>query len=49
MEEKTYQVSGKKRRPKKAYDFDMWKRKCPKGVQSCFKVTDFQRLSFQYF
>ena len=38
MQERTYQVSRKKRRPKKAYDFNMWKRKCPKGVQSCFKV-----------
>ena len=39
MQYKTYKVSYKKKLPPKPYDFDMWLRKCPKGVQSCFKAV----------
>jgi len=34
----TYEVSKKVRRPPKAYDVDMWLRRCPRGVRSCFKA-----------
>ena len=48
MQYKTYKVSYKKKLPPKPYDFDMWLRKCPKGVQSCFKAVGNHHSIFIY-